>query len=148
MLGPDDGRDLIAQMLGERGGGAARRDRDRDRLVAVDGGEDERAQLGHVDDVAEQGARLGIAEDTAIHRCRRGRRDDEKLSVQVLRAIPAMDDRQPESLDLREGLRRDDDDLGAGGKEPFDLLQSDAPGSDDEYGSAGQVDARHVVRRR
>ncbi len=98
MLRANDGRDLVAEMLGEGGRGAAGRDRDGDRLVAVDGGEDERAELGHVDDVAEERARLGIAEDAAVHRRRGGGGDDEELPVEVGGAIAAADEREPEAL--------------------------------------------------
>ena len=52
-----------AEVLGERRRGAARRDGDRDGLVAVDGREDERAEVWDVDDVAEERPRLGIAEE-------------------------------------------------------------------------------------
>ena len=51
VLGPDDLGDPVAEMLRERGRCAAGRDRDRNRLLAVDGGQDERAELGHVCDV-------------------------------------------------------------------------------------------------
>ena len=84
VLGANDGRDLVAEVLGERGRRAAGRDGDGDRLVAVDGGEDERAELGHVDDVAEQRARLGIAEDAPVDRRRGGGGDDEELPVEVV----------------------------------------------------------------
>ena len=45
--------ELVAQPLRERRRGAAGRDGDRDRPVAVHRGQDERAELGHVGDVAE-----------------------------------------------------------------------------------------------
>ena len=51
------------------------------------------------------------------------------------------------AFDLRQDLRRDDGDLGACGEQALDLLERDAAGPDDEHGAAGQVDARHVVRR-
>ena len=62
MTRPDDAGDVVAQPLGERRGGAAGRDGDRDGPLPVDGREDEAAEFGDVDDVAEQPTRLGVAD--------------------------------------------------------------------------------------
>ena len=75
--GPISSPICVADPLRERGRGAAGRDGDRDRPLAVDGGEDERAELGHVDDVAEEVApprrRRDAPVDAGVARWRRRR---------------------------------------------------------------------------
>ena len=83
MLGPDDLGDLVAKPLRERRRRAAGRDRDGDRILAVQRGQDEGAELGDVDDVAEERAGLGVGEDAPVDgRVGRGG-DDEVAAVEV-----------------------------------------------------------------
>ena len=93
MLGPHDPGDVVTEALRERGRGAACRDRDRDRVLAMDGREDERAELRHVDDVAEKRARLGVTEDASVHGRRRGGGDDEEPAVEVVGPVAASHER-------------------------------------------------------
>ena len=67
--------DVVAQPLCECRRSTAGRDRDRDRVLPVHGGEDEGAELRYVDDVAEKPAGLGVGGRRAGSApCRRWRR--------------------------------------------------------------------------
>ena len=104
MLGADDLGDPVAEVLRERGRGTARRDGDRDRLVAVDGGQDERAELRHVHDVAEERAGLRVAEDPAVDGGGARRGDDEEDAIEILGPVAPADDGDAELRKLRRDL--------------------------------------------
>src|SRR5207249_6864024 len=131
--------------LRERGRGAAGRDGDRERALPVDGGEDERAELGHVDDVAEHPARLRVREDAAVQLRVVGRGDDEEVAVEVLRAVATLHeaDRQVEEGGL--DARRDDGHARVALMEAAHLLERDRAAAHDEAGTALEVEASHVV---
>src|SRR5438105_467662 len=84
--------DLAPDPLRERRRGAARRDRDRDRIGAVDRREDEVADLERVGDVAEEQPFLGLRVDAAVQLRVGGRRDDEEALVEVAALEAALEE--------------------------------------------------------
>ena len=145
VLGAHDRGDLVAEMLGQCRRCAAGRHRHGDRLVSVDGGEDEGAQLRYIDDVAEKRPRLGVAEDAPVDRRDRCCGDDEKPTLEVGHAIPPPDDRHVTVGKLRHDLRCNHGDPRARIEQAVDLLECDAPTADDEDAPPGEIEARHVV---
>src|SRR5581483_5329605 len=115
----------VAQMLRERGRGAARRDGDGDRPAPVQRREDERAALRDVLDVAEDPPLARVGEDAFAER-------------------DVDHDDEPDVVELRRLVLVDDDDLGSGCLERAHLLLRAA---DDEHATAGQVETGDVVLR-
>src|SRR5581483_1559120 len=123
--------EAVAELLRERRRGAAGGDGERDRPGAMDGREDDAAELGHVDDVAEERARLGVRVDAPVQRRVRGGGDDEEAAVEVGAPVRAADPLDAELRELRLRLRRDDGDGGAALDEPARLLDTRPAGADD-----------------
>src|SRR3954464_3905236 len=108
-------RHLGLHALGERGGRAGGRDRDRERPGADDRGKDEVAQRRHVDDVDEHRAALGVLVDADVRvGVVRGRdRDEDALEILrpgVLAPLPLDRTLARELLELGDGGGRDQGD--------------------------------------
>jgi hypothetical protein len=79
--------DIGAQTLRECWRRAACRDRNRDRALAMNRRQDERAELWIVGDVAEDAEPLAIVEDLPIYRAVRRRSNDEPVAADVVARV-------------------------------------------------------------
>ena len=134
----------LRRRLGERGGGAAGRDGDGDRALAVHRRQDEVAQLGYVRDVAEHPAPLGVGVDAPVDGGVGGGRDHEEHPRRSLRRYGGPLPVELEAPALGAELGGDERHLRARREQTRRLLRPDRAATDHQAAPVDEVEAGHV----
>src|SRR4051812_38699455 len=144
--------DLALHALGQRGGRAGGRDRDRQRTGAQDRRQDEVAQRRHVDDVDEHRAALGVLVDADVGGGVVGAGDHHEDALEVggagvVALLPADRALARQLLELGADLGRDDRDVAVAGQQALGLLQPQGAAADHEAPAPAQLQAGDVEGR-
>ena len=143
--------DLALHALRERGGGAGRGDRDRQRAGPDDRRKDEVAERRNVDDVDEHRPFLRVVVDGDVHVGVVGGRDRHELALEVgglERALHPLDRALVgERPDPVAGVGGDHHDVAVAGEQPLDLLEADGAAADDQALAAREPQAGDVEGR-